>query len=606
LGIRLRLFLLVKPYWLQIIVGWVVILLGAIFTMIVPALLAFAIDSGLKPEFDEDGTLRMDGKVSLLVITAALILAAGVFRSIFSFFQTFIAEWLSLRVAFDLRNLMFDRLQRLSHSFHDKQQTGQLMSRVTQDVEATRIFIALGAFMIIGLLARMGVAAVLMFASDWRLSLVAWAVLPIVAIRSIQVQLSMRKVWMEVQERLGRVTTILHESLAGVRVVRAFSREQWQEQKFNDQAEDLFRWSYQQNRIQAVNTPFYAALGMFAQAAVLWSGAMMVANGSLSPGQLTAFMAYVMLLLMPVRMLGLVVSQFARAGAAGERIFEILDAESEVKEIADAITLEGVEGHVVFEDVSFSYDTLGPVLSSVNLNAPPGTTVALVGPTGSGKTTVVNLLLRFYDVTSGRITVDGVDIRDLTLNSLRSNVGIIQQDIFLFSTTIRDNLAYGVSEATDEQIISAAKVARIHDFVMSLPDGYDTWVGERGITLSGGQKQRIAIARTLLRDPRILILDDSTSSLDTQTEALIQQALAAVMKERTTFVIAQRLSTVKNAHQILVLRDGRIVERGTHEALINADGLYREIYELELRGQERAARTPAGAGASEQKETTAV
>jgi ATP-binding cassette subfamily B protein len=333
---------------------------------------------------------------------------------------------------------------------------------------------------------------------------------------------------------------------------------------------------------------------MLSQAAVLWAGAIMITNGNLSPGELIAFLAYQTLLIMPMRMLGMIVQQIARAGAAGERIFEILDAESAVKEKPDALVLKGIEGHVRFDHVSFGYDAISPVLVDVDFEVEPGKVVALLGPTGSGKTTIVNLLPRFYDVTGGAISVDDHDIRDVTLASLRANIGIIQQDVFLFSATIRDNIAYGAVSATYEQIIEAAKIARVHDFIMSLPDGYDTWVGERGITLSGGQKQRISIARTLLLDPKILILDDSTSSVDTQTEYLIQQALAAVMKGRTTLVIAQRLRTVKNADQILVMKDGAIQERGTHEELIATEGLYREIYDLELRDQEEALKRAAG------------
>jgi ATP-binding cassette subfamily B protein len=291
---------------------------------------------------------------------------------------------------------------------------------------------------------------------------------------------------------------------------------------------------------------------------------------------------------MPVRAVGWMVMIGARAQSAGERIYEILDAESAVKEKVGAVELEGVRGEVSFEDVSFSYDAISPVLRDVGFTARPGEVIALLGPTGSGKTTVVNLMPRFYDVTGGRITIDGADIRDATLASLRRAIGIVQQDVFLFSATISENIAYGVVDAREEDIVRVAKAARIHDFIVSLPEGYDTWVGERGITLSGGQKQRVAIARTLLMDPPILILDDSTSSVDTETEYLIQQALSELMRGRTTFIIAQRLRTVKNADQILVLRDGRVVEQGRHQELIRAGGHYQEIYDLELRDQEEA------------------
>jgi ATP-binding cassette subfamily B protein len=665
MSVHFRLLLFTKPYMKQVVLASLVVILAATFTMVMPQLVRWAIDTGLKPpsfidsgvtitqnvddndtsiqvsdssSFAVDQKIEIDreqmiittidgsnsisvqrgaedtratshvvdrtikrverdtyeGKTSTLALAAAGILGAALLRGFFTYWTTFIGEWLGQHVAFDLRNNIYNRLQRLSYAYHDKQQTGQLMSRATQDVEATRQFIQMGVVRLADLMLRISIAAVLMFTSDWRLALVAWLFLPFVAINSARVSLLSRRIWMGVQERLGRVTTVLQENLSGVRVVKAFSREQFEEEKFNREAQELFEWNYRQNMIQARNTPFYMAMGMLAQVAVLWWGAILVTRGDLSAGQLTAFLAYLALLIRPMQILGFIVQQFARAGAAGERIFEILDAESAVKEKPDAVELRGIRGDVRFEHVSFGYDAISAVLRDVDFEAPAGRVVALLGPTGSGKTTVVNLLPRFYDVTGGAIRIDDYDIRDVTLASLRSNIGIIQQDVFLFSATIRDNIAYGAVDATYEQIIEAAKIARIHDFIMSLPDGYDTWVGERGITLSGGQKQRISIARTLLLDPKILILDDSTSSVDTQTEFLIQQALAAVMKGRTTLVIAQRLRTVKNADQILVMRNGQIEERGTHEELIAMDGLYREIYDLELRDQEEALKRVSG------------
>ena len=667
---HLRLLTFLKPYGKNVTIALIVVILSATFTMIMPQILRWAIDTGIRPpSFVDSGTtvtapaspsdrtlevgdavrlvvdkkiqlnreimlvtgidgnsvsvergvddtsvnphdaglkvLRIDretvdGKFSTLAIAAGALIAAAILRGIFTYWTTFMAEWMGQHVAFDLRNKIYDRLQRLSYAYHDKQQTGQLMSRATQDVEATRMFIQMGVVRLTDMLVRIRIAAVLMFTSDWRLALVAWAFLPIVAFNSARVSLLSRRLWSGVQERLGRVTTVLQENLTGVRVVKAFSREEFEERKFNHQAEELFEWNYRQNQVQARNTPFYMLMGMLAQVAVLYWGAMLVTRGELSSGQLIAFLAYLALLIRPMQILGMIVQQFARAGAAGERIFEILDAESAVKEKPGAIVLSDVRGDVRFDHVSFGYDAISPVLSDVDFVAPAGKVIALLGPTGSGKTTLVNLLPRFYDVTGGTISIDGIDIRDATLGSLRANIGIIQQDVFLFSATIRDNIAYGAVDATYEQIIEAAKIARIHDFIMSMPDGYDTWVGERGITLSGGQKQRLSIARTLLLDPKILILDDSTSSVDTQTEFLIQQALAAVMKGRTTLVIAQRLRTIKNADQILVMRDGAIVERGTHEELIALDGQYRQIYDLELRDQEEALKRVG------QAETTAA
>jgi ATP-binding cassette subfamily B protein len=384
--------------------------------------------------------------------------------------------------------------------------------------------------------------------------------------------------------------------------VKAFAREDQESEKFAREARDLFEQSYQSNRIQAFNTPMLTSIWMLSMVVVCWVGAIEIHNGSLTKGGLTEFALYLTMLQLPVRSLGWIVMLFARAQSSGERIYDILDAESAVKEKPDAVPFEPVRGHVRFEQVSFAYDAISPVLREIDIDARPGEVVALLGPTGSGKSTVVNLLPRFYDVTGGRITIDGLDIRDATLASLRDTIGIVQQDLFLFSATIAENIAYGMVDATREQIERVAKIARIDDFIGSLPDGYDTWVGERGITLSGGQRQRIAIARTLLRDPKVLIFDDSTSSVDMETEYLIQQALAELMQGRTTFVIAQRLRTVKMADQILVLQGGRIVERGRHRELLRQGGFYRQIYDLELRDQEEALaarrETPAEVGGS--------
>jgi ATP-binding cassette subfamily B protein len=450
------------------------------------------------------------------------------------------------------------------------------------------MFISMGVLRLLYIVVLLIGSTVMMLVASWQLALVAWVFIPIMAGASIRVTMRLRPVWQAIQELQGRLGTVLQENLSGMRVVKAFAREQYESVKFSKEAKELFEQSYVSNRMQAFNTPMITGIWMLSMVAVVWVGAHEIEAGRLNAGQLTGFMLYLTLLQLPVRSLGWVVMLFARAQSSGQRIYDILDAESAVQEKRNAVELTSIKGHVRFEGVTFAYDAVSPVLHETEIEAKPGEVIALLGPTGSGKTTIVNLMPRFYDVTNGRITIDGIDIRDVTLASLRRQIGIVQQDVFLFSATMRDNIAYGAVGADQEAIERVAKIARMHDFITGLPDGYDTWVGERGVTLSGGQRQRLAIARTLLLDPRILVLDDSTSSVDTETEYLIQQALAELMEGRTTFVIAQRLRTVKEADQILVLQSGEIVERGRHDELIARDGLYRQIYDLELRDQEEA------------------
>jgi len=582
-SVLVRLLSFALPYWRTIGLAGLCVAGASAFVFLMPLLIGWAVDTGLDVK---DGAATGDKRTLVIMGLAIVGVAAG--RGIFAYGQTYFAEWISQRVAYDIRNSIYRHLQRLSFAYHDKAQTGQIMSRATQDVEGVRMFISMGVLRLLYIIALLAVTLVWMLLIDWKLALLSWIFIPIVAGRSIQVTTSLRPLWLRIQDLQGRLGTVLQESLSGQRVVKAFAREQYESVKFSKEAKELFEAGYETNRIQAFNTPLLTGVWMLAMVAVAWFGAHEIDAGHLSAGELASFMFFQTLLQLPVRSLGWVVMLFARAQSSGERIYDILDAESAVKEKAGAVELRDVQGHIRFEQVSFAYDQISPVLVSIDIDARPGQMIALLGPTGSGKTTVVNLLPRFYDVTGGRITIDGTDIRDVTIASLRRNIGIVQQDVFLFSATMRENIAYGAVEASQQEIEQAAKAAGIHDFIASTPDGYDTWVGERGVTLSGGQRQRVAIARSLLMDPHILIFDDSTSSVDTQTEYQIQQALAELMRGRTTFVIAQRLRTVKAADQILVLQAGEIVERGRHEELIEQDGLYRQIYDLELRDQEQA------------------
>ena len=597
--ILFRVLGLLRKYWKWLILTYVCLLLFTAATLIVPELIGMTIDKGLHIDAT---TLKITGDMRLLWTYGLIIIGVSLLRGMFAFGQSYFAEYAGQKVAYDLRNKLYDRIQRLSFAFHDKAQTGQLMSRATQDVEGVRFFLSMVLVRLVNLVVIFFAITVLLLRMNWSLTLVSFACLPLIAYFALKFGARMRPIWTKTQQQMAATGTVLQENLSGMRVVKAFSRQRLESAKFEKEARLLYDAQISAARIQAVRGPLMTVLTTLASGLVLWYGGMLVISqnwtighltvGHLTAGELTQFYVYLSFLIPPIRMLGPHVNMTSRAIASGQRIFEVIDTESAVKEKANAAVLSDVKGDVKFDGVSFSYEgsksKSDDILKNINLQAKSGEMVALLGATGSGKTTLVNLIPRFYDVTAGSISIDDIDIRDVTLASLRRQIGIVQQDAFLFSATIRDNIAYGAIDASDEEIIAASKTARLHDFIVTLPQGYDTWVGERGVTLSGGQKQRLAIARTLLIDPRILILDDSTSSVDTETEFLIQQALRELMKGRTTFVIAQRLQTVKDAQQIFVLDKGAIVERGTHLQLLHNGKIYRDIYELQLKAQEEA------------------
>jgi ATP-binding cassette subfamily B protein len=422
----------------------------------------------------------------------------------------------------------------------------------------------------------------LLFSMDWKLAAMACVFVPPIGFIATKFHRRVRPMWTKVQQTIAALGTTLQENLMGVRVVKAFSLQEAESKKFDVDAKDLYSTTVETTRQMALNMPIMTVLMSIPTAIVIWYGAHEFVAGHLTIGQITQFVLYLQMLAMPVQMMGMITNMFTRSVSAGTRILEILDTESPVKESQDAIDLTEVKGAVKFENVSFSYDSKAPALKDISFDVHPGQLVALVGGSGSGKSTIVNLISRFYDVTDGKVSIDGHDIRDLKLSSLRTHIGIAQQDVFLFTASIRDNIAYGSPNASMDEIITAAKAAQIHDFILSLPEGYNTWTGERGLTLSGGEKQRIVIARALLINPSILILDDSTSSVDAKTERLIRQALDELIKGRTTFIITHRLPIIQNADLIVVLKDGQIAEKGKHDDLINHDGIYRQIYQAQL------------------------
>ena len=521
----------------------------------------------------------LDHDTSHLWISVAAIVGLGVVRAALMAGRRLISGRQALDVEMDMRSEVYARLVRLSFGFYDRHQTGQLMSRASVDLQGVRFFLGYGLiFFFQNVLTVVSVTVVLFF-FEWRLALIVLAVTPLLVALAYRYSHVSHPTLRDVQQKLADVATVAEENIVGVHVVKAFAQEPAEEAKFARRNEEVFGWTVRANRQRATYVPLISFVPLLATAAVLLVGAHMVARGSLSAGSFVAFMLYLNMLVLPLRALGMWIGQAQRATAAGERIFEVIDEPEEIADAPDARELPSGGGAIRFEHVAFEYLEERPILRGVDLEIAPGTTIALIGHTGSGKTTLTSLVPRFYDVTGGRVTVDGVDVRDVRLASLRREIGVIAQDPFLFSATVRDNIAFGRGDLSHDEVEAAARAAQAHEFIERLPKGYDTVIGERGITLSGGQRQRIAIARALAIDPRILILDDATASVDATTEAKIRAGLRAAMRDRTTLIIAHRLSTIALADEIVVLDDGRIAARGTHDELVRSSAIYREIYE---------------------------
>jgi ABC-type multidrug transport system fused ATPase/permease subunit len=507
------------------------------------------------------------------------IVGLGVLRAVLMAGRRLISGKQALAVEMDMRQGLYAHLVRLSFGFYDRHQTGQLMSRATVDLQGVRFFLGYGLiFFFQNVLTVLSVTAVLFF-FDWKLALIALAIIPVLVVLAYRYSHVAHPTLRDVQQKLADVATVAEENIVGVHVVKSFAQEPQEEAKFRDRSEAVFQQTVRANRQRALYVPLISWVPMLAQGAVLLVGARMVTSGELSVGGFVAFNLYLGMLIMPLRSLGMWIGQAQRATASGERIFQVMDEPEEIADRPDAIDLPDGPGRLRFESVEFEYLHGHPVLQDIDLDVEAGNTIALIGHTGSGKTTLTSLVPRFYDVTSGRVTLDGIDVRDLKLASLRGAIGVISQDPFLFSATVRENIAFGAPGLHDAEVERIARLAQAHEFVERLPDGYETVIGERGITLSGGQRQRLAIARALAVHPRVLILDDATASVDASTEARIRLGLREAMRSRTTLIIAHRLSTIALADEIVVLDDGRIAARGTHEELLEESTVYRDIYE---------------------------
>jgi ATP-binding cassette subfamily B protein len=546
--------------------------------LVLPAIIRQVIDIGLT------------GSDSTFLVQAALVLLGlGILRSLLAYGQRYIGEWISHHVAYDLRNKLYNHIQHLTFSFHDRTQSGQLISRTIEDVRSVQRFTGQGIAELVKVLMLFAGIVTLLLIDNWQLALIGLSPMVPLVLATTRFGQRISAFFLAIDNALGELSSRLQENVSGVQVVRAFAREPHEIERFDEANRDLYS-----ARITVIGEwskimPSTMLLITISTILILWFGGQMVIEGSMTLGEIVAFNSYLLLLSQPAQMLAWLVNSAGEASAGLARSMEILEQEPEIQSPPNAFTLPTIQGRVEFDGVSLQY--LGEsayALKDLNILVEPNQIVALIGSTGSGKTSLVNLIPRFYDVTEGQVLIDGVDVRTSNLESLRRQIGIVLQTSRLFSASIEENIAYGRPEAGMEDVIAAAEAAQAHEFITSMPDGYETVVGERGVTLSGGQRQRVAIARALLLDPRILILDDSTASVDVQTEHLIQKALARLMQGRTTFVIAQRLSTVRRSNKILVLDQGQVVERGSHEELLELDGHYRHIYDLQFRGQEES------------------
>ena len=574
-NVYLRLIGYLSRYKRYVFTGYAAMIAASLINLLLPQIVKNAIDQGIAA-----------GNMDSVIRSAALILLIAIVRGVAAFSQRYCGEWLTYRVAYDLRKDFFDAIQLVPISFHDVAHTGDLMSRATSDTAETERFVGMGLMDLLSVaILSLGVCIAMFFESSY-LALLSIGPILLILVLSIRFAGRVRPMFKAVQEQMGILSTRMQESMTGITVVKSFARETHEFETFERENESWFRKRYKGILEWGTYWPLFGFALASSVFILLWFGGPQTIAGTVSVGSLFAMVWYVLMLNGPSQRLGFLVNLAATAGASATRVFSIIDADAEETERSGRAKLENVSGAVIFDKVYFGYRSGQNIVSDISFNVPAGQTVALVGPTGSGKSTIINLIPRLYNITYGRILIDEVNINDMSLYDLRKQVGAVMQDIFLFSTTIRENIAYGVEDASDAEIVDVAKAANAHEFILKFQDGYNTRVGERGVALSGGQKQRVAIARALLRNPAILLLDDSTSSVDTETEYQIQQALRLLMHGRTTFIIAHRLLTLKEADQIIVLDSGSIIERGTHEELLENKGAYRNLYDLQLRSQE--------------------
>ena len=566
-----RLLLFMKPYLPRLAIAVVCIILAAAANLYVPWIIKNIIDDVL--------TTR---DMVMLNTIAVGIVVVFFFRGIFYYGQTYLVSYIGQHVIIDVREVLYRKFQRLQLAYYEKRQTGNIMSYITNDVAA------LQAALVDSLIDMVTEGSVLigsigmMFYLDWKLSLLTFVTMPIIAKAMNIFGRKLKSSGTVIQERTADITSFLQESISAVRIVKSFVREAYEIERFREQNYLNFKAQMKNVQLMSLLTPTVEFISAIGVTFIIWFGGYEVVNGVLTAGSLIAFLTYAVNLANPVKRLSRVYGTVQRAMAAADRVFEVLDIDEKIKDKEDAIELPQIEGRVTFEKVSFAYKKDHPALREVSLEAEPGEMIAIVGPSGAGKSTIANLIPRFYDVMAGAIRIDGVDIRDVRLDSLREQIGIVPQETMLFSGTVAFNIRYGRLDATEAEIVAAAKAANAHEFIMGLPEGYDTKIGERGSSLSGGQRQRISIARAILKNPRVLILDEATSALDTESEKVVQAALDKLMLGRTSFVIAHRLSTILQADSIVVLEDGQVKERGTHEELLVQGGLYKKLYDIQF------------------------